>query len=183
MDTVGEQGPFLLVAHSYGGLVARTAATLRPDEVAGMVLVDATSPLVLAPGSPYPDAAEPWPGERGPTDISAVPDLVGNGPDMGSAPVVVLQAGIWDDDSPLAFSDTGEADWEAWQRQAATLSRNAVHGVVVDAGHMIPMHNPDAVVAATTAAAASSRNGNAAMGECPAALGETGVTCPQSQTG
>jgi pimeloyl-ACP methyl ester carboxylesterase len=180
MDALGEEGPFLLVAHSYGGLVARTAATIRPDDVVGMVLVDATSPLVLAPGSSYADAAEPWPGEGGVTDISAVHDLVGDGPDMGDAPIIVLQAGVWNQDSPLAFSPTGEADWEGWQRQAATLSNNAVLGVVDDADHMIPMRDPDAVVAATTAASEAIRDGNAAMGECPAGMAEAGVACKQS---
>ena len=33
-------GPFILVAHSYGGLVSRLYAATHPEEVAGMVLVD-----------------------------------------------------------------------------------------------------------------------------------------------
>ena len=37
----GEQGPFVLVGHSYGGPVVRNFATTYPHEVAGMVLVDA----------------------------------------------------------------------------------------------------------------------------------------------
>ena len=40
----GEKGPFVLVGHSLGGLVVRTFAEGYPDETAGMVLVDATSP-------------------------------------------------------------------------------------------------------------------------------------------
>lgn len=38
------QGPFLVVGHSYGGLVVRAFADLYPDEVVGMVLVDASHP-------------------------------------------------------------------------------------------------------------------------------------------
>jgi len=34
------QGPYILVAHSYGGLIVRVIARDHPDEVAGMVLVD-----------------------------------------------------------------------------------------------------------------------------------------------
>jgi pimeloyl-ACP methyl ester carboxylesterase len=37
----GEPGPYLLVGASLGGLIARAFATLFPDDVAGMVLVDA----------------------------------------------------------------------------------------------------------------------------------------------
>lgn len=33
-------GPYLLVAHSYGGLIARTYASVYPNEVVGLVLVD-----------------------------------------------------------------------------------------------------------------------------------------------
>jgi len=40
----GEKAPYILVGHSLGGLVMRTFAEGYPDETAGMVLVDATSP-------------------------------------------------------------------------------------------------------------------------------------------
>ena len=40
----GERGPYILVGHSIGGLVARTFAEGYPDETSGIVLVDAPSP-------------------------------------------------------------------------------------------------------------------------------------------
>lgn len=40
----GISGPYVVTGHSYGGLVARAFADLYPDEVAGMVLVDASHP-------------------------------------------------------------------------------------------------------------------------------------------
>lgn len=43
LKTADEPGPYVLVAHSLGGLVARTFARLYPDAVVGMVLLDATS--------------------------------------------------------------------------------------------------------------------------------------------
>jgi pimeloyl-ACP methyl ester carboxylesterase len=170
MDTLGEKGPFLLVAHSFGGLIARTAATADPDGVSGMVLVDAASPLA-------PDLDQPWDGEGGVIDTSAVPGEVGDGPAMGDEPVIVLQAGIRNESSPLAYT---EAEWEAFQRQAATISSNAVYAVVDISDHAIPARNPDAVVAATTAVSQSIRDGNAPLGECPSALAQAGVTCVSS---
>jgi pimeloyl-ACP methyl ester carboxylesterase len=41
LDHFGD-GPFVLVGHSWGGPVVRVAASLRPDRIAGLVLVDAT---------------------------------------------------------------------------------------------------------------------------------------------
>ena len=42
------QGPYVIVASSYGGLLARTFAGQHPDKIAGMVLVDAAEEKILA---------------------------------------------------------------------------------------------------------------------------------------
>jgi pimeloyl-ACP methyl ester carboxylesterase len=39
----GEQGPYVLVAHSLGGIEARLFAERHPDQMAGLVMVDTTS--------------------------------------------------------------------------------------------------------------------------------------------
>jgi pimeloyl-ACP methyl ester carboxylesterase len=46
LATAGETGPFVLAAHSYGGLVTELYARQYPDDVAGEVLVDVTSVYV-----------------------------------------------------------------------------------------------------------------------------------------
>ena len=43
LTTAGEAGPYVLVAHSYGGLIGRLYASTYPDAVSGLVLVDALS--------------------------------------------------------------------------------------------------------------------------------------------
>lgn len=42
----GVKGPYVLVAHSYGGLIARLYAQVYPKEVAGLVLVDTLTELL-----------------------------------------------------------------------------------------------------------------------------------------
>lgn len=44
LDKLGMEGPYVLVGHSYGGMVSRAFAGLYRHEVAGMVLVDASHP-------------------------------------------------------------------------------------------------------------------------------------------
>ena len=44
LEKLGIRAPYVLVGHSYGGLAIRAFAALYPDEVAGMVLVDASHP-------------------------------------------------------------------------------------------------------------------------------------------
>jgi pimeloyl-ACP methyl ester carboxylesterase len=44
LDRAGEDGPFVLVGHSIGGSHAMTYAARYPEQVAGMVLLDASDP-------------------------------------------------------------------------------------------------------------------------------------------
>jgi pimeloyl-ACP methyl ester carboxylesterase len=58
LKNAGIKGPYVLVGHSLGGLVARIYAGQYPDEVAGMIFVDhahAPGPLTLS-GPPSGDA-------------------------------------------------------------------------------------------------------------------------------
>ncbi|WP_138735346.1 alpha/beta fold hydrolase [Modestobacter excelsi] len=53
LDRAGEHGPYVLVGHSIGGDHAMVYASRHPEQVAGMVLLDATSPYLSAAGSPH----------------------------------------------------------------------------------------------------------------------------------
>jgi pimeloyl-ACP methyl ester carboxylesterase len=44
LQAAGERGPYVLVGHSYGGLLAVNYAFRHPEDVAGLVLLDATHP-------------------------------------------------------------------------------------------------------------------------------------------
>src|SRR4029077_14343970 len=43
LSAAGEAGPYVLVGHSYGGLIVRLYASTYPKDVSGLVLVDALS--------------------------------------------------------------------------------------------------------------------------------------------
>jgi len=52
LKNAGIKGPYVLVGHSLGGLVARVYAGRYPDEVTGMVFVDHAFSLILRPIGP-----------------------------------------------------------------------------------------------------------------------------------
>ena len=54
LEDAGETGPFVLVGHSIGGPYAMTYAHQHPDDVAGMVLLDSTSPHQFTAIPSYP---------------------------------------------------------------------------------------------------------------------------------
>jgi pimeloyl-ACP methyl ester carboxylesterase len=53
LGRAGEHGPYVLVGHSIGGDHAMTYAARYPEQVAGMVLLDATSPYRTAAGTTH----------------------------------------------------------------------------------------------------------------------------------
>ena len=55
----GIKGPLVLVGHSFGGLYMRTYAARYPDEVAGVVLVDSSSPKQVSHQPVTRDSNEP----------------------------------------------------------------------------------------------------------------------------
>ena len=46
LEAAKEKGPYILVAHSIGGAYMRIFAAQHREEVAGLVLVDATPPPI-----------------------------------------------------------------------------------------------------------------------------------------
>ena len=54
LATAGETGPFVLVGHSTGGTYAMTYAARYPEQVAGLVLLDSSSPYQLTNVAAYP---------------------------------------------------------------------------------------------------------------------------------
>jgi pimeloyl-ACP methyl ester carboxylesterase len=163
------EGPYVLVGHSIGAWFVRMYAVAYPDDVVGMVLVDATPPdwlsserAVIQPKS----SDEPYPGkgfflgeERFWTDtagkqaeylnIAASAEQVATVTTLGDIPLVVLSA------SPTKAADWGlpgdlntkmEDAWQQAQLEQSKLSTNGSLGVASRSGHNIIRDEPELVI-------------------------------------
>lgn len=82
LDRAGEKGPFILVGHSYGGLLAANFARRYPERVLALVVADGTPPDVFQylPSGHGPDIPE---GIVKGTRTLAVLRMFGLGPEPG----------------------------------------------------------------------------------------------------
>ena len=82
LATAGERGPYLLAGSSFGGLLLAAYLAWYPDDVAGMVFLDAVGPASVAGFARPGGNPEAW-------DARADVDRIA-GVSFGSRPVVVL---------------------------------------------------------------------------------------------
>ena len=163
-----ETGPYVLVGHSWGGLIARLFASAYPDEVSGLVLVDPASEFLKSSLTP-----EQWASYIKATkkliesnDLEA-PDherslnLLHGSPRVRAMPVVVLTS-----DKRFDFGAGGTETWSAWRTAQDRLAKllNAEHVSDTNSGHAIQMEQPrlviDSIREVVDAARKSARGGN-----------------------
>ncbi|XPP26183.1 MAG: alpha/beta fold hydrolase [Leucobacter sp.] len=173
LAVAGVQGPYVLAAHSYGGFVARAYAAAYPEEVTGLVLIDALSEGFQTALTPEEysawkesqrvsdsDVAE-YPGiER--LDEDAVMAEMRATPPIHPMPLTVLSADRlygpgWADlirsgslpaDTPPELGYAIDAAQRSSQELQAALLPDAVHITNTHSGHDIPLENPGIVVEA-----------------------------------
>lgn len=162
------QGPFVLVAHSYGGLVARLYAATYPDEVVGLVLIDtlteflydalnpAQQALWIRLNSTYsPDLDKYTTQER--TDLLPTFEQLRRAPALRPMPATVLTTdrpfdfkalmdrGILPSDTPLDFGPTVFQAHLKGQEHLTQLLK-AKHITQTHAGHYIQTEQPQMVI-------------------------------------
>ena len=181
-----EPGPYVFVAHSLGGIFVRLYASTYPDEVAGMVLVDATSEHqneLLAPLTPpefsdvlrqteLPPPPELPQLERILLDESFEQLLTAmTEQPMPPMPLVVLTHGV-----PLGEGDELPPGFpaEAWdrvihrlQRRLAELVPGAQQVIATRSGHYIQLSEPGLVIDATTRVVDAVRRGDTSIEPSP----------------
>lgn len=165
LHAAGVPAPYVLAGHSFGGIFSRLYASTYPEDVAGLVMVDALPETI-------PDhlSAADWQDYR--NAIQLVPEVLETYPDletldvdasfaqMRSAsarvpyqdkPLVVITRtepfGI--PEASLGFApDTLETAWLAAQMDLIALTPDAHHLIADQSAHYVQITQPDVVIAA-----------------------------------
>jgi pimeloyl-ACP methyl ester carboxylesterase len=138
--------PYVLVAHSYGGLIARVFADRYPSEVAGFVFEAVSTAWEIDLWPEWDDT--PWIDGGRVTDIEATKRQVLGAVPLGSRPSVVVSQGTYDDE--------GIPEWAApsfvrQQARLATLGSDVIHVRADGVGHFIHDERPAVIVSAVAA--------------------------------
>jgi pimeloyl-ACP methyl ester carboxylesterase len=166
LAAAGVSPPYVMVGHSYGGLIARRFSEAHRERVVGLVLVDAahdeqlrripslaaarTTTLrqlrryraVLASSDYFRGAAA----ELEVMEESFAAPASSPAP-LGDTPVIVVSRGL-SDTLPGTSHSAEEAEWRALQRDLLALSRQSVHVIAERSGHDVHVHQPEVVVGA-----------------------------------
>ena len=184
LSAAGVARPYVLVGHSYGGLVVRLYASTYPEDVSGLVLVDA-----LTEGLRDAETPEQWAIQRklmaGDIRESLVLypaleridpdrsfDQVRAAPPLRALPLVVLSAdrawgpqipsmiasGVLPADVPPDFGYVTDAAQKQAQDRLAKLVPNAKHINNTNSGHEIHKDQPKLVIDAIRAVVEAMRN-------------------------
>ena len=145
-----EPGPYVLVGHSWGGLIARLFASTYPDEVSSLVLVDPASEFLKSSLTPaqwatYIEATKKLIESNGleAPDHARTLGLLHSTPKVRTMPIVVLTS-----DKRFDFGAGGTETWPAWRTAQDRLAKllNAKHVSDTNSGHAIQMEQPQLVI-------------------------------------
>lgn len=147
----GERAPYVLVGHSYGGMIVRLFAGRFPERVVGMVLIDSShedQQRRFAAADPSRASTPPAATAHEAFDLDATSRALSADRWHAPIPLVVLTR------TPPAAGSTpapgpAPADYEIWldlQRELAGRSPRGEHIVAVHSGHYIHNDEPQLVI-------------------------------------
>jgi pimeloyl-ACP methyl ester carboxylesterase len=147
----GQRPPYVLVAHSYSGLFANLFARTYPEEVAGVVFVDASHPgqedwwhkhLPVQSFISNIIAVKAFNYELFDFDVVA-DDIKAAGP-FPDVPVAVITAGKrW-----ILDTKSWREQWMVFQQDLAALSPQGTQMVAEKSGHVVQLQQPEVIIAA-----------------------------------
>lgn len=193
LDDADIPPPYVLVGHSYGGLLMRLFAHMFPFDTAGIVLVDAmgrdqdrrlhaiwqAQPEQVRRQIPDPTA---YPVQDG-VDLLASEALDAKLGTLGDTPLVVITRGRLLDTTPQPLPPTMRAPvahlWETMQNELAALSSNRIHAIALRSGHFVqrsPDGQPEVVVDAVLAIIHAVRT-RTPLPACPSVFHGAAVQC------
>jgi D-alanyl-D-alanine carboxypeptidase len=180
LAAAGERGPFVLVPHSYGGLIATLFTRTWPDEVAGLVMVDAATPLIREVASAA--AVAKW-DEANRASVPEAPEAVllldafakiDAAAPLRKLPAVVLASDKpWQPpSSPPEAEPAGGVSFADWQASEKLLAASLGARLVTDtnSGHNIYAYAPQLVVDAIREVVDDVRAGEAPDGTAPTVI-------------
>jgi pimeloyl-ACP methyl ester carboxylesterase len=172
LSAAGEAGPYVLVGHSYGGLIVRLYTSTYAKEVSGLVLVDA-----LSEGLQDAETPEQWTIQRNliqnddPKNLALYPALeridvnrslkqIRAAPPLRSVPLVVLSAdrpwgpqvppmiaaGKLPPDIPPDFGYVTDVAQKKAQERLARLVPNEKHITNTNSVHEIHKEQPQLMI-------------------------------------
>lgn len=159
--------PYVVIGHSWGGLLARVFAHAYPRETAGVVLVDATTFPYLTPETA---ARLPRKTNREHIDLAAAIAESDAVKTLGAIPLVVLGSNR----PPL------DAKLRQAQDEEAALSTNSIDAIAKRSTHYIqrpaPAGQPQVVVTAAKAVVTAARS-HGSLPRCDRLFTRDAVTC------
>lgn len=155
LRVAGVPRPIVIVGHSYGGLVALMAAATNPEEVAGMILVDASHPAQQERFNTVLTSQQTRAIEESVAEMADAVDWHSSLKQAGATygqlppiPLTVISSTRLErsDDLPPDYPyEAVRRVWADLQAEHAALRPDARH-VLADAGHYVQIDDPDLVV-------------------------------------
>jgi len=145
-----EPGPYVVVAHSWGGLIGYLFASDYPNDVSGLVLIDPGSEflqteLTTEQWATFVQAAKQLgaPEDLEAADYESSVEALRAAPQVGAIPAVVLTS-----DMPFDFGAGEDGTWPAWLAAQDRLAKllGAEHINDTNSGHYIAGEQPQLVI-------------------------------------